>query len=187
VVAVTGDYVDVCQLRKFENPLERVREVLTITSGSVQRAFKKMDLNGNGLLSYTELKQGLEMFKVPWEHLTGCPMIRLFRLFDTSKCGNVNVNDMVGYTVTETIDWAHMTVDQQWDYYGKKVEELCETLKRIEGEPRRPRWESRNEELKLQRLIDNSKRTMETYSHRKWLKRMFEQVDLFGIVERYDL
>jgi len=98
---------------------QRLRLHLKARFGTLRRAFKVLDLNGRGVISFNDFKHGLEKNDVRWVEVSGCnDLHQLFRSFDIQNNGNVNFTQMMGMSSHEASDdhedWQYLTTMEKW-------------------------------------------------------------------------
>jgi Ca2+-binding EF-hand superfamily protein len=71
---------------------------LLLKLGSMRSAWRLLDSNGSGSLSYTEFVDGIERTKVPWKEITGLTRLKdLFNLFDVDGDKEVSLVEFLGF------------------------------------------------------------------------------------------
>ncbi|KAF4753317.1 hypothetical protein FOZ62_007451, partial [Perkinsus olseni] len=105
VISTTGQLINIEHLKAMP-PRAALREALVLTCGSVEKAYRRMDLNANGDLSLHEFEDGLNRLKIPWHLVSGGMTIRqVFKLFDDNVSGDIGINELVGRKCTPRVRW----------------------------------------------------------------------------------
>ena len=117
--------VDVAYLQDNPDRLAALRECIEIMFGSSTDIYRKLDTNGSGIVTPSELESGLNSLRIPWQQVTGLTRAQLHALVDRDKSGSVEILDFLGkMALTARPDWALMSLTEQWEQYCNKVIEL---------------------------------------------------------------
>ncbi|KAF4699251.1 hypothetical protein FOZ62_006809, partial [Perkinsus olseni] len=130
VISTTGQLINIEHLKAMP-PKAALREALVLTCGSVEKAYRRMDLNANGDLSLHEFEDGLNRLKIPWHLVSGGLSIRqVFKLFDDNVSGDIDSNELVGRKCTPRVRWHEMPQESQWKHYCNRVAAIIEERQR---------------------------------------------------------
>jgi len=108
------------------DPVTKLRLYLKMRFGTLRRAFKSLDVNGHGALSFDSFKLGLEQHDVNWSEVTGCSDLRkLFKALDVQENGELNSTQMMGVSHengdTEN-EWQFMNTMEKWSRWCSNTE-----------------------------------------------------------------
>ncbi|KAF4666821.1 hypothetical protein FOL47_003894 [Perkinsus chesapeaki] len=181
IMSPTGQLVSIEHL-KHKSPRTALREALIIACGSVEKAYRRMDLNDNGDLSTHELEDGLNRLKIPWHLISGGMSIRqVFKLFDLNSSGDVDIKELVGCKYTPRPKWQEMTQENQWKFYCNRVAAIIEERHALESNPRAPRpfqyphWYAQTSDEEFYRMMENVKSAEDLDARKRWVKLLLRQ------------
>ncbi|KAF4756755.1 hypothetical protein FOZ63_007074 [Perkinsus olseni] len=179
VLSTTGQLINIEHLKAMP-PRAALREALVLTCGSVEKAYRRMDLNANGDLSLHEFEDGLNRLKIPWHLVSGGLTIRqVFKLFDDNVSGDIGINELVGRRCTPRVRWQEMPQESQWKHYCNRVAAIIEERQRSEEKGVRPfhhpQWTAQSPEQEFIRLMNNVKAAAKLDERKNWVKFAFRQ------------
>ena len=112
-------FMEVAYLQDYDDRLSAIRECLRIMFTSATELYKRLDINGDGVLTFEELEHGLRELRVPWQQITGLTRAELFASIGTRQ---VDILQFIGRTcLTARPHWSLLTLKQQWEEYCNKV------------------------------------------------------------------
>ena len=124
--------VDVAYLQDYTDRLSAIRECIEVMFPSTTEVYKRLDLNGNGLLSFNDLESGLTRLRVPWQQVSGLSRMEFMKLAGGSK---IDILEFLGKSnLTTRPHWSVLSLRRQWEDYCNKVIEL-DLLKVVYGAP----------------------------------------------------
>ncbi|KAF4670890.1 hypothetical protein FOZ61_007901 [Perkinsus olseni] len=179
VLTTTGQLISIEHLKAMP-PRAALREALVLTCGSVEKAYRRMDLNANGDLSLHEFEDGLNRLRIPWHLVSGGLTIRqVFKLFDDNVSGDIDINELVGRKCTPRVRWQEMPQEGQWKHYCNRVAAIIEERQRSEEKGVRPfhhpQWTAQSPEQEFIRLMNNVKAAAKLDERKNWVKFAFRQ------------
>lgn len=101
--------------------LDAFRHMLIARLGSLPQAYRYLDANDNGNLSYTEFETGLRAMQVDWSSITGKSISALFKALDQNGSGDLSLEELLGYI---PVGQEQAGTQQQWYRYCNQTAEL---------------------------------------------------------------
>ena len=116
--------LEVGHLQDYPDRLKAIRELIKLQFGSdLSFVYRKLDINGTGMISVEDLFIGLKYLSISWQQVTGLTRVQLEELLDSSN-GLVDIMDFLGIeSVAPVSDWSSLPLVDQWEQYCQKVTE----------------------------------------------------------------
>lgn len=116
---------DIAYLQDYDDRLLALRECIRVMFGSVSEIYRRLNCNGNGFLSLSELESGMNDLHIPWQQVTGSTHSELATMIDVGKSASVDILEFLGVKgLTPRPDWSMLSVHDQWEEYSNRVIEM---------------------------------------------------------------
>lgn len=136
--------------------------------GDPQQAFRALDLNGSGHVSFLEFSDGLERLGVPWRELTGLRKPQeVFRLFDLNKNGVLARDELFPEKATSRRFGERVSTPDFWSKYCRGTRNVCKTTST--RKIRCPSWKDNGSEEQLKTLSDADQASRSVSEKRRWI------------------
>ena len=116
---------DVAYLQDYGDRLKAIQELIHLQHPTNLAAiYHKLDINGTGIISVSDLEAGLNFLRVPWRQVTGLTRAQLHGLLDKDRLGTVDILEFLGMeSVAPQPNWSSLPLVEQWENYCNKVME----------------------------------------------------------------
>ena len=116
---------DIAYLQDYDDRVLALRECIRVMFGSVSEIFRRLNCNGDGFLSLSELESGMNDLHIPWQQVTGSTHSELATMIDVGKSDSVDILEFLGAKgLTPRPDWSMLSVHDQWEEYSNRVIEM---------------------------------------------------------------
>lgn len=152
--------------------LDAFRHMLISRLGSLPQAYRYLDVNDNGNLSYSEFESGLRALQVDWSLITGKSIANLFKALDQNGSGDLSLEELLGYMpLSQDFGSANLT-QHEWIRYCNQTSELA--MKAQCSRP--PRWTSEGvHERRVNEALDWFEEDRKHQQRREDLRRQLKE------------
>lgn len=152
-------------------------ELMNVTGGALE-AFRSIDLNGSGQISFQEFTTGLARLAVNWQEATGLDSLRkVFRLFDQKKEGALKLVDLFPDALRQTEVETYRLSTPEF------LEHWCMTRQNAD-QKRRPKWQMEEDE-QLRALFVSAESRQNLDGHKHWMSSTIRRMKKLGKSDAY--